>query len=743
MKKNSLAVLEAREEPDVTLILRELRDAVNGAQALGIFEKLETCHNTRRCWWQGQQADGRLPKPEKSDPSRNLYWWEGAPEPRHHKADTIVVENAGVRELVMHRGQVMVSPGLKARSTVSPDDDAEAEGWQLVLEAFRQHTERDLDYEWALHCSCVEELGYSIIGGSWTSRLRNARKEVSRAELNAVVVRRVHRALLQSLMDAGEFPEMPLEEAEQQPLPEEMLQRVAETADEAVVSLLSDLTGQTALPDLLTLDPAISPAEARRVVKALNDGEAAEYYAPEDDGGVPEVRTLIPWVHVIHPMGMNGRGQTDMFAEPEWVSEATLRQRAATEGWKADFVEKVLQHANVMMPELQNFTGASWALNGAGIGLTLDLRNAGLWELPLYQIMTVKRRAVNAQGLPMIFRTVVHPLVNDAYGIHECTRLRTLPFLVETREPVALAVLSRGVGQIVVAAQNQVLDLMKGEGARAQLGSNPPLQRQSKEHVPVRPGMQLYGRFVGADKGNEFLATPPVDMGALKLIDLHEQFINERFFRGPLVNPDTRAQQQELLAHRARKTLAALVKLMGELVRAHLTPEALAAIAGRTVNPRMLDSADVQVGFNVTGLSADSSTEWLEFLKSLAALDRGGRVDWGAVVEDSIMARNPAMAKRLVLSNEEASERALSDQETRIAKIMAGVPVRYEKRASTPEARLQVLDAWKQVPGNLEAVSQDQVRGEMMQKEEEYLQLQIQQYQENALIGRTLVKPNS
>lgn len=736
---DSTAVLDAREKPELDNILRELRDALNGASALGVFEKLESCHNTRRCWWQGQQEDGRMPKPAIGN--QNLYWWEGAPESRRHKADEIVTERAGVRELVLHRGQLLVSPGLRERSTETPEDDAEAEGWQLVLESYRAQTERDFDYEWSLHCACVEELGYSVQHVSWMPRRRNDKRQMTREQFNAAVVQRVHGAVVTEMMATGQMPQMEMEQALQQQLPDEVLQSIAAGADTQVALLLMDPQSQAdAVALLLGIDPAMSPAEAKRVLRGLRDGPVADYYAPVDDGGLPEITTCIPWVNCIHPPSLTGKGRTDMFGVPEWVTEADLRARAAAEGWDKKFVESVLEHPNRVMPELP--TESSWALNGAGIGLTLDLLGT-TDRSPVFQIIHVWRRSVNRAGLPMIFRTVVHPLVTDSYGIHECTRLRSLPFLVETAEPSGLAVLSRGVGQRVVAMQNQVMDLMNGEGSRAQLGSNPPLQRQGKEHVTVKPGMQLYGRFVGADKGNQFLDTPQVDMGAIKLIEMHEVFTDQLFFRGSTVDPDIKQQQRELLAHRARKNLAALVSLMGEVIRANVSVEHLSILAGRPINPDALENANVQIGFNVTGLSGESNKEWLEFLMALAPLDRGGRVDWGEVVQDAIMSRNPAMARRLVIPGDVAAEKIVDDQENRIAKIMAGVPVRYKERVVNPEARLEVQNAWKQVPGNIESANADPTKAEMMMKEDEQLQRQIQQYQENALTGKTQQTPNT
>ena len=739
----TLAVMEPRSKPDLDLMIRELRDAINAANALGVFEKLETCHMTKRCLWANQRADGRYGAPAKD--TKNLYWWQGAPETRRHKADEIVLERAGIRALVLHRGQVSVTPSLRSRSVgeMGLPDEANVDAWQIVLDYYRKLTQRKTTYAWRLHSTTVEEFGYSIMHTAWVNRWRDAKRTLSLEQLLELIAGRERDGLLQEFAAGG----VVLPDSGQ--LAPEIVMQIQERAQMTVDLLLAAAGSADAVQYLIeTVDPDMNPAEARIVLRELAAGKAATYYAPEDAGGIPVPMALVPWVNVIHPASLTGDGDAAWFAIPEWMDRAELENRAAAEGWDEAFVKKVLEHPNKMMPELLSISLAnahSWVLCGAGIGLQIDQNNAND-QSPLYNVTHVWREAVSAAGRKMIYRTVMNPLVTDVCGLHECTKLKALPFNVDTSEPVNNAMLARGVGEVVVAPQNHIMDLMDGEGARAQLGSNPPLQRGADQHVPVRPGMQIHTRTVGTRGVNEFLQTPRVDEGALKLIEIHERNVDLRYFRGEFSDPDTKAQQKELLAYEAMDSLAAFWRLTWAVIQANLDELRLERIAGRDVHvsitgEELQGESEIDVGFNVSGLNGDSSDKWMTVLEKLLAFDNG-ELDRGAILMDLAMMMNPAMAKRLIIPGDVAAGKVADDQETRIAKIMAGVPVRYPQRQTNPQLRGKIQQNWEQTPGNIPRALQDETVATMMQKEKEYLKDQEVQYQDNPIVGRTLAKPN-
>ena len=92
----------------------------------------------------------------------------------------------------------------------------------------------------------------------------------------------------------------------------------------------------------------------------------------------------------------------------------------------------------------------------------------------------------------MVYKAVVNPNMTDKFLLWEPTDLEQLPFLVDTSEPVTYAMQAMGVADVVKDKQNFIKDRMDEEGARGQLGSNPPLQRTQDQNMKIHPGFQFY-----------------------------------------------------------------------------------------------------------------------------------------------------------------------------------------------------------------------------------------------------------
>lgn len=720
--KNHIDRLEPRQKPDVSLMLREVRDAVNGANALGVFKKMQICHHTRNCWWRGQMDDGRKAAPNLQT-KENLYHWEGAPETRRHKADEIIIERAGLREMVLHRGSATVAPHLDALGNDGQQETAER--WQMVLDHFINRTRRATAYVWKLFSSCVEEFGYGVLHWAFEKEKRNAQRKITSDQFISFITADVTQSMIG-------------EDGDPSTLTPEQIADIQTQATLGYAAALRDDADGRALGVMLlqAYDPAISESEARVALRELAKDDEAIYFVPEDGDGLPVPMALIPWVNFIHPAHLTGGGKADWGCVPEWITGPELQ--SANRGYRKSWVKRALDYPNKTLPELlsvslENVYG--WVLNGAGIGLHID-QNYVQQNTPVYLVLHVWRRAIDKDGHMTVFRTVLHPLVDDDYGLHEATGLTEIPFLIETAEPTVHAMLSRGVGEIVVAAQNQVIDLMDSEGARGQLGSNPPLKRSVNEHVPVRPGMQMFIRSAGLKDATEFLQTPHVDEGSLKLIEIAERFVDNRFFRAENTDPDIKQQQRQLLAFSALMALQDFYAMLFHVIQVNVDE-----LDGQEVDLR--GRAHVEIEFNVAGLSQDAADKWLDTITKLLSIDPGV-IDRAAATKDVVRLANPVMAKRLIMSDEAAAGKIRADQLDRITRIMNGwkpTQADYPERQSNPQLRLQVMQEYVNDPWNQQRL-QAPMNGDAMQimeQEMKYLQDQQVQYQQNPMIGRSLV----
>lgn len=730
--ESNVVVSTPREKPEAEEINELVDSAIDDAAAAGKFDELALCYNTRRMLWDGQSDDGRLGKLDKLPKDRKVFSWEGAPDTRVPYADEVVIEHLLLRNSALQRGEIKIGPREVDASDGSGDEDTAA-AWQNVLDFWLDVSKASFNYQQRLFSSCVEEYGYA---GVLVGARRMVRTDKRKVTLMQVLEALVQRKTQEVLAGAGLPPDAPLD-----PQYAAAIQQEAQTALELI---LSD-AGDTQLRDLLmSLDALMPKTEARMAARELRQTRLdATYYVPTDDGYWPFTKALVPFVNWIHGADLTGDGQMWWSGIPEIMGESDLRARAAAEDWDDAFLEAVLEHPNEFVVDMQTYDGRvpKWTLSGAGVEQVLTATTGSSEADRFYQVVYVWRQLVGKDGLPMIYHTLVHHEVDDVVGFHECTGMATLPIHVETREEVLYAMQARGIPQIVVAGQNQMKDLMDCEGARTQLRSNPPLNRTADQHVPVRPGQQLY---VKRDSRSEFMNVPGGDAATGDFMDRVRAVYDRRFFRHAETDHDMKRLYREMIALNAAESIRAVIRLLWKVMQGKIDNIKASRIAGRVVNldvtrDSLQGEADVTVHFNVDSLNVEAADKFMDWVTKLSQADRSGAVDWTEVVNIAARMSNPQMAARIILPKEEAARRIADDQNNRIAQMSAGVPMRYEEKASAPEMRLQIMQQWMQTPMNLQRVQNDPVWAESMKNEMIYLQRQIQQYQENAVTGRTLM----
>jgi hypothetical protein len=730
-----LTTLEPGQRPMAKQLIRELQDAALSASGQGVFTKLLRCAETRRCEFPEKTADGRLPKVrEIADEKRFLFRWPGAPNVSVPLADMMIRTLRMVRMAVFNRGDARISPErLVEDSQANTAATAVAGMWQTVTSYYLHKQDRMLAHAYGLFSTCVEELGYGILLIDWQKKRR--------LELKRMTLQQLTDAVVQERLATMVTPE------------DEAL--LVQLAEEAVQDLLSPgpVTPQhVALVQLV--DPALLPEVAKKLVRALRelkDEDAASYTVPRDDGGQLVARALIPWVHCAHPQELAVEGACDWISYPDYLSHAQVLECAALEGWDEALVTTMLeQQANKFFHSgFGHISGEmpQWLCNGVGLGLVPD--ETALQSSPRYQIFRTYRRITNEDGLPMVYRAVFHPLMEDGLLLWEPTDMEDLSIIVETSEDAATAMQSRGVPDIVVDKQNFLKDSLDAEGARSQLGSNPPFVRNSPNHLGMRPGLELDGGKLRNDvTASRFVDVPPVDQGTFLLMDRLERMVRQYYYCDPTTDPDAKRLFQEDLSYRSLRCMVKLIRLVWRQIQENITELHVSTIAGRAVQldvnsrDQLRGEADVHMGFHTDGLSKDASEKFFDILGKLVSTDRAGIVDWAEVTQIGIQLFAPTYARRIIVPTEQASKNILADQDARIAKIMAGVPMDYDERVSGPDMRMERMQQWLQNQENAALAQASPTRLELVKKELQWLQTRQQQQVENPVIGRTGVTPN-
>jgi hypothetical protein len=335
----------------------------------------------------------------------------------------------------------------------------------------------------------------------------------------------------------------------------------------------------------------------------------------------------------------------------------------------------------------------------------------------------------------------------DDLLLWEPTDHEDLPVVCETSEPVLYAMLARGVPEIIADKQNFVKDTMDNEGARGQLGSNPPFKRSAKQHVGIKPGIEMYAKTSGqAHEGSEFLKVPVVDQGALKMLEKAELLVEQYYFRSIDTAPEDKALFVESVTFASLRCYKEFVRLLWRLVQENVGDLQVSRINGRNVRlnvqrDQLQGEADISIGIHLDGYSKEGAERFMKMAEKIKSLD-AGNVDWNEVTNMAAQMLSPTHARRLIIPAEAANGKAIDEQETRIAKIMAGIPIDYPERVANPSLRMQVLMKWAQMPGNMARAQADPQIAELFNKEYDSLEFHEAQQNENPIIGRTGVKPN-
>lgn len=737
-----ITTLEPGQMPTARQLIDEIREAILAASSRDVFTKLTFCHQTRRCLWTGKPEfyDGRLTEDESTD---QVWRWKGAPNISVPMCDKIVRWLMLMRAEVVNSGDVRIMP---RRASVPDQGENLAEVWQNSLDYFIDVQEAHLSYQSELFGYCVEEFGYGIQLVEIEKKYRNELRTMDLQAITDALVAQQQDELMQAAQAAA--GETPIDPA--QVLTDEVQTGIVQQVQTALEAMLA--MGGKPSPDHLALitavDARINDKEAAKVITQLRDepNQKAEYTAPKDDGCLFRLKTLVPWVNCIHPGTMSGEGKTDMIAEVCYLNEVQLRERAMAEKWDKKALDNLIaQHKNQFFTEL--YLGVDmpgWGLNGMGIGLIVS--QDALTKFPHWLVIYVYRKITNKAGLPMVYRGALNPHM-ETMLMWEMTDLSELPIVVDTSEPVSYAMDAQGVGQVIADKQNFLKDSLDNEGARSQLGSNPPFLRTNNTHVGIRPGKEMFsGRSGQSYNGSQFLQVPDVDQGTLLIMDRVEKVVDDYYFRSASTDPEDKRAFRKWKMMRARRCYSAVLRLIWLQMQESIDVLQVSAINGRPValetnRDQLRGEAAISIGVHLDGLSDDAADKFVKVLVQLMQADRGGAVDWNEGVQIAAQLLSPTFARRLVMSSQAAAGKIRDDQENRITKIMAGVPLDYPEKPTGPQMRLQVLQQWAAQPGNVARAGSDPVVAELMQKEQEYLQFAIQQMS-NAVTGRTGVEAN-
>lgn len=682
-------------------IEEELREAVTNSGAF--VDTQQRDWETRACVWAGQSDDGR----KHAD---NLgvvpFPWEGAADTRVRLADAVINEQVMVMMAALRRGKIQ-------SRAVGPEDAALSRGLNKIIEwTMRTRLRKEIEREAELAANWRQTYGKAVMGVFWEQKLS---VEQSPLDMKAMV-----EAVMQSKDPAAAAELKELVDMVQDPLrQEELIER------------------------LLATSPLLDRTKARAVAEALKTVGYAEVPIPSVLTSRPRWQALRAWVDVFFPTETKTLEDARWVARREWITEAELRERVVTAGWDADWVE-----------EAATKKGAPGMFDRDWWGFRTSKNNYSGWSddtEDLIEVVHFYHRAVDPKThAPQIFCTVLSPAVRDKFAKQEPFTYKhgRFPFVELVRERTDFAIAdSRSIPELAAPWQSEIKLQRDSRTDRTTIATLPPLvvpSNRGKSRLEFGPGVQHTERRPGELR---WMSPPPADQGAIEIERATSGDANRYFGRmsEEVPAPLFQLHQQHLVDKWLGEMVEAAVMTI-QLMQQYMDPAQVERVAGPL--PWDWDSLeirgqyDVLIEFDVRDLDTEYLGKKLELLNKFALpLDTFGIVDRTALVSTVLEWIDPALARKVLRSQEAATDAEVEDEKANFALMFSGVEPKMVEKGQNFGLRKQVLEGI--LKSNPEAQQMLQGRPQfaaVLQNRLKHLDFQVKQEQ-NAQTGRVGAEP--
>ena len=449
--------------------------------------------------------------------------------------------------------------------------------------------------------------------------------------------------------------------------------------------------------DLKAKVPKTTPALARKVVRALRQGDEGTAPLPYLAKNEPVVSALKPWDEAFLPPELTTTNE--IVFQVERITDAELKGRELTQDYDPEWVKQALtkkgQWSSPLLP-----VGTPLGLQGNLGGGVVAVQTPGTASLdgktgPI-EIIYAVYRAADSDGIPGIYCTTFHrAIAADAkgeplYALHEPVEGPDdgLPYTACTREKWARSIASsRGVPEMAYTQQNLVKGFEDGMADRASITGMPPVnvyESPLETEYEFGPARKNYCR---PGREPKFMQMPAGE-GMQEMVECRTMVKNGVENRFGLLSQDVSTVRQQTKQERSvRRFLMSwttAIKQMTALYQVHGDDAEFADITGapagwleqRRLQPGLLSCS---LDFDVRELDPELMMKRIEAMNKVAlpndvlgVIQRG---QWASFMARSIM--GPAAAKRLVQPMDDASQALMNKAKNEVLQMFAGNPPNF------------------------------------------------------------------
>lgn len=779
---NVLATLGARQKPDVSKLITEMKEELGHAGRFNFFKRMELNHNTRFCWWPGQTDDGRkwwseeraancpgvTPYTGSSAPlnpatgKNTVFPWNGASDVRVPLVDEIINERRTFKRLASLRKQERIGP-----RELAPEDEPQQ---KAVLWGQANSYYQDLSQDGQLNAvaqwaDIAEEYGHGVVYVGWKSESEVVKRTISADDILQLVATTALQLMEESRMqdyltEGGREEDAP----ETFLTPEEQAALLSDAAAELEMMILDPGKRDALVAQIQNFDDEMPVSEARRVAKDLRLGGEIVYYATAERFAAPEWQALTPYVDVFYPAKTTRLQKARWICWAEWVGEAELKARIDDDQYSKTWVEKVLAHKGRAFNE-ENIP--KWVMANGIVSQGSDDA-----ECKEYQILHVYHRATALGNVQALYHTIVHPNVIDEAGRHTCCEHDhgNYPFRDHVRETQAPFLLdSRGVGEISFTQQQEIKVQRDNRVDNASLQIKPPLKvpiNRAGGAVNLRPGVQIPMRSNGADDISLFPVAGD-GRGSMEVEQTIVDGINAYWLRGQKVDPNVQTADRLLYVADFLNDMRAALLMQFQLIQQFVPDEISSSfLGGQPVNfhasrEDIQGQVSVNLEYDVTEIDPKAVEQKLTALTTLLRpLDNQGLLQTGPILKAGASMLFPSWHRLFVADPGKQTKQEIDDEKAIISQMLNGMEGEYVP-GGNHQLRLQTLQdifgLQIDKKGNFtiarplgkdgqpsraqKILMEDSTVAAMVDNRVKFHTFQIQQLTENAETGRLGVEP--
>jgi hypothetical protein len=715
-------VARATMAPDITALQNELNATL--AQCGMVRGRQDTAARIRFAEWDGQSDDYRK---HAEDIGEAPLTGEGSSDSRLRVADMIINERVALQVNALMAGEIQGLP------TAMDNAGRAAQVSRLLRHVRDVQLRQELRREATLLANYQEadDPGYGVLKVWWKRKLGLEMRTLTVQELGEFIMRQQGIAAPDATQPGSNASALAAMEIG------DILYN-SERTDEAL-ALLGEVF------------PSAQAGALRGALRSLRRTGECDLPVPFVQENRLCFTALRFMQDVFFPPDVDDVQHARVIGEREWLDEAALRDRAASEEWDESFVEAVIAA-------------------GPGSGVGYDPYNqqgsprsqheliAGTPETEsLYEIFHAYTRAYDDMGIEGVYWTVLSMKVTKRTGLHRLLDYPDgkYPFVDFRREHIGRGVhTSRGTPGLVGSDQQTLKSQRDMQVDAAQLHTCPPL------NVVARAGgiEAVLGPFAqNKVRSRDDITALNLGQGPQSSM-LVEQAVNKSLneYWGRLV-PDVAPELRAALLQGMTEawldawTLAWQKGLM--LLQANMDPVALALVGGG--EPQVLTREEIRgqfavsLQFSINDLNLDFVVKRLTAIAQVLPMDIAGEIDRSYIVKAALRGIDPSFATFGVRSAGAATQAETKDEVDRVQKMAVGLePPAMQGGGVNATLRLETLQRTIASSPVLQrryyqpTTPDDQLFKELVDKESKNLQFLYEQYAgPNKAAGLTGVKP--